>query len=134
MPESIIATGTTVSFGTSSFSMNIDTVQPYDLQREAVNMSHMGTQDFHVFTPAMLVDAGELTIDGHFDPDIDPPIDAAAEEITVQFPPQGADTTGATAVFNGFMTGYRPSAPMEDKATCTATIKITGGVTITAGS
>jgi len=123
-----IATGITVDFATGFLAELID-VTPPGASRGSVQTSHQGTTDnAHTFTPTKLVDWGEFGAEIGFDPGADPPIDSDAEEITLTFP------SGETWVFDGFMTGYEPSAPLEDRMTATCTIKVSGLVAVTDAS
>ena len=126
-PDVDIGTGITIAFGTSGFSAEILDVTPPEATRESIDVSHQGTTTAKIFTPSDLYDPGGLTFDFHFNPDTDPPIDQAAETITITFP------AGATWVFDGFMTNYAPSAPFEGKMTGSATVKASDDIAITAG-
>jgi hypothetical protein len=120
--------GTTVVFGTSAFAANKVRIGAPNLSRKAISSSHLGTSGYETFEPGDLVNAGEIRIDFEFDPGVTPPIDQAAETITI------TDADGDTMVFSGFMTNYGGEIPMDDKMTGSATIKITGEVTYTAAS
>lgn len=84
-------------------------------------------------------DGGELTFDIVFDPDLashDPTLStsiyAALEDGTVQtfritYPGAAGATT--TAIFDGFVSGFELSNPMEDAQTASMTIKITDAIT-----
>lgn len=126
-PAVDISTGFTIAFGTSGFTAQILDVTPPGSERESIETSHQGTVTWKTFLPADLVNNGELEFTGHHNPDTDPPIDGATEQVTLTFP------SDATWVFQGFMTGYKPSWPFEDKGVFTATIKVTGAITITPG-
>ncbi|MHC4867867.1 MAG: hypothetical protein ACYTEX_27670 [Planctomycetota bacterium] len=65
-----------------------------------------------------MVDNGELLINFHFNPDTEPPIDAAAETITITFP------STATWAFSGFMTNYAPEGTFESKMVASATVVV----------
>ena len=121
-----IGTGTTIAFGTSGFSAEILDVTPPGGSRESIQTSHMGTTDAHTFTPAKLVDWGELSFDIHFDPATTPPIGLVAETITITFP----NSAATTWAFTGFCTGYESADPLEGKMTGTITVKVSGDVTI----
>ena len=121
-----ISTGITITFSTGFFAEILD-VSPPGSSRESIQTSHMGTTNAHTFTPADLVDWGELVVEMAFNPSTAIPIGGAAETITITFPDSGA----AVWTFTGFMTGFEPSAPLEDRMTATATIKVTGAVVVT---
>lgn len=118
--------GITITFGTSGFSGEIIDTTPPEMTRESIETSHTETANNRkTFIPADLGDDGELSFDINFDPDVDPPIDGAAETITITF------ASGATWAFSGFMTGYAPAAPIDDRMTATVTVKVSGVITIT---
>lgn len=121
-----IGTGTSITFATGFLAELLD-VSPPNASREAIQVSHMGTTLNHIFKPAKLVDWGELNCDIGYDPSVAPPVNDAAESIAITFPDSGATVW----TFDGFMTGYDPGDPLEDRATAACTIKITGGITIT---
>lgn len=121
----ILGTGITITFA-SGFLAEILDVSPPNLSRISVQSSHMLTPDnFHTFLEGKLTDPGELTVEIGFDPALAPPINDAPETIVITFPDAGA----ATQTFIGFMTGFEPSGPLEDRMTATVTIKATGPVT-----
>ena len=121
-----IGTGITISFS-SSFLAEILDVSPPGASRESIQTSHMGTTSAHIFTPADLVDWGELVVEMAFAPSTSPPMNGAVQTIVIVFP----DTGAAIWTFQGFITGFEPSAPLEDRMTATATIKVTGSVVVT---
>lgn len=123
-----VGTGTAISFGTSGFTAHILDINPPNASRESIQTSHMGTIKDHTFTPADLVDWGELGFDIVFDPDSAnvPPVYGDSEEVTITFP----DSAANTWVFSAFVTGFEPTVPLEDRATGTVTCKVTGAVTL----
>lgn len=120
-----IGTGTSISFSTGFFAEILD-VTPPGASRESVQSSHMGTTAAHTFLPTDLVDWGELVVEMAFAPGTTPPITSVSEQIVITFP----DSAASTWTFNGFMTGFEPAVPLEDRMTATATIKITGAVVV----
>lgn len=122
-----IGTGTTITFASGFFAEILD-VTPPGPERKAIQSTHMGTVDAHTHVPANLVEWGSLDVEIAFDPLTDIPIDHAEESITITFPDSG-DTTWT---FAGFMTNFKPKVPLEDRMTATATIKVSGKVTVTA--
>jgi len=131
-----VGTGTTITFGTSGYSANIESVSWSGLTRNEVDTTHMGSAEANnfggrSFISGDLVDAGELAIVVQYNPDTDPPIDAAAETITVTWPKYGDDASAANWACSGFLTNFEINDPLEDKMTATATVKFTGSVTIT---
>ena len=124
-PAVDIATGITIVFGTTAFSMEILDVSGPSYARDPIEMTHQGSVKAKEFTPADLYDGGEVTFDVHYNPDSAIPVDEVTEEITVTWP------AGATVVFDGFMTGFEPTGPLNDKMTASATVKVTGEPVIT---
>lgn len=121
-----LGTGTTLAFGTSTFSVEITDVQWGDQTREAINSSHLGTTNDHTFIPASLVDHGEVSFTYHYDgtDDVDALIAAAAETVTITDP-----STSTSNAFSAFCVGHRRSYNMEDKMTGEVRLKVTGAIT-----
>jgi len=122
-----IGTGTTITFATGFFAEILD-ISPPGASRVSINMSHMTTTNAHAFDPGDLVDWGEMGVDLAFDPSEEPPIEDAKETVTITFP----NSAASTWAFTGFMTGFEPSVPLEDRMTASATVKVDGKVTVTA--
>lgn len=118
-------TGTSIEFSSGFFAKILDLTPPGP-SRESIGTSHFGTSGAMTFEPAKLVDWGEMTVEIAFDPSATPPIGSAAESIVITFPDAGTTTW----TFNGYMTSYEPSVPMDDQATASCTIKVSGGVTV----
>lgn len=129
-----IGTGTTVTFGTSSFSANITNVGWSGIERPAIDTTHLGTTTARTFMPGDLFDPGELSLDIQFNPDNYPPITGAAETITVRFPIPAGLSNGATWVASGFMTSFELGNPLEELMTATMGVKFTGNITPTDAS
>ena len=136
-----LGTGITVVFGTSGFAPEITNAAMGGISRELVETSHLGTLPAgagkvgsKTYLAGDLSDPGELTIEGHFNPDTIPPVEGSSEEITINFPPNSGVTTPAKWVFQGQMTSFDWTGPLEDKMTFTATIKAVGEITVTAGA
>ena len=120
-----IGTGITISFESGFFAEILD-VTPPGVSRESIQTSDMSTTVAHRFIPTKLVDWGDMSVELQFDPGDDPPIDNDPEEVIITF----GNSAATTWTFQGFLTGYEPSAPLEDKMTATATIKVDGDVTV----
>ena len=120
-----VGTGIVIDFGTSGFVAEVLDVNGPSLARDSVETTHQGTTGARTHMPVDLYDAGELGFDIHFNPDTDPPIDKATEEITITWP------SGAIWVFDAFVTAEDVAAPLEDKMVASITLKITGDIAIT---
>lgn len=127
-------TGASVTFGTSGFTANITAISHDGIERVSIPTSHLGTTTAHTFIPGDLFDPGELTLDLQHDGDNYPPIDQAAETITVIFPLGSGESTAARWAFSGFATGYNYSIPLEDLMTGQLTVKASGDITDTDAS
>ncbi len=121
-----VGTGTTIVFGTSSFSAELLSINGNDISREDIDVTHMGSSAYKEFMPSDLIDGGSIDIEIAFDPDAQPPIAAAAETITITFPIPAGSASGATFVFTGYINTWSWTDPLEDKMTATATIKVDG--------
>ena len=126
-----ITTGATVVFGTSAFSAELLSIGLPSIARGMIDTTHMGTTVARTHQPVDLIEWGELEIEFNFDPNNEPPIDGAAETITITFPIPSGGASGATIAGSGFMTAFSVTAPLEDKMTATATIKWSGDLTWT---
>ena len=127
MSAGVDGLGTTITFPTSEFSANIIDVDGPSMERGAIDVTHMGTTTAMTFIPAKIYDGGSVNITFEFNGGDDPPIDQAAEAIVIDW--AGSNGTGQHA-FSGFMTNYKPGAKIGDRMTAEATLKCTGGVTI----
>lgn len=124
---------TSIAFGTSSFEANIIGIDGPNATRESIETSHLGTVNNMTFLEAALSDAGEISLEIEFDPDLVAPIGtsatpAATEEITVTWPLPVGMSTASTWVFDGFVTSYSGGAANGERMTGTMAIKITGDV------
>lgn len=123
--------GVAITFD-SGFFGEINNVEGPSMSREAIDTSHAGTTGgFRTFQPSDLVDHGEVEVTIAFDPDQEPPIDQAAETVTITYPIPSGMSSGATWQFSGFMTGATPTVPFDDKMTMSATLKVSGDITYT---
>jgi hypothetical protein len=122
-----IGTGTTITWGTSSFAAELLDLNWTGISRGAIPTSHMGTSGYHTKIPTDLIDGGEVEVDYHFDPtaaNLQPPIAAAPETITIT--PAGGNDTFA---FTGFVTAVSRVMPFEDKMVGSFTITVGDDVT-----
>lgn len=130
MASAAVDVGTGLTISMSSFFAQIVDMSISGISRASIPTSHMGTaapgdNNFGnmTFIPGDLSDPGELSVEIHFNPDTEPPIDQPAEAIVVTF------NGGATWTTSGFLTNFDVGVPLEDKMTGTATVKFSGNVT-----
>jgi len=121
-----VGTGTTIAFATSSFTAELLALNGNDITRADIDVSHMGSTAYMEYQPGALVDGGSIDIEIGFDPDVQPPVSAAAETITITFPVASGNSSGATFVFTGYVNTWSFAVPLEDRMTATATIKVDG--------
>ena len=121
-----VGTGVSIAFGTSGFTAEILDINGTAIEREVIDSSHHGTSVWRTFIPGDLANPGESTFEFHFDPDEQPPVNAAAETITITFPLPTGGITAATFACSGFISSWEWNVPFEDKMTGTATIKWSG--------
>lgn len=123
--------GTTIQIGIAdiSFLAGIIDLTPPGASREAIDMTDFGAGTARIFEPAELVDYGELSVDIIFDPADIPDITGTTQYVIITYP--DATLFG----FHAFITGVEASVPMDDKATATITMKVTGAAeTLVGGS
>lgn len=130
-PSVDIGTGTTITY--TGFTYEITDISFSSLARGFSDTSHMGTPvagagkvGSKTSIAHDLVDPGEVSIEGHFNPDDTPPIEAAESSMVITFP------SGATWTANAQMLEISPAIPLEDKMTFSAVFKANGPWTIVA--
>lgn len=126
MPESAATGfGITIAFS-SGFLAEIINVTLPEQSRPKIDTSHTQSPDQRrEFILAELIDSGELEVELNFDPSAEPPIDQPMEPVTLTF------GSGTTWEFSGGLTNYGGEAPLDDRMTATATLAISGKITIT---
>ena len=125
--------GVTITFGSGFFAWITD-VNPASMRREALETTNSSTTTARTFTPELLPNYGDLRVTFMFDASKDPPIEGAAESITITFPKAAGAATAANWTGTGFMTAYDPAVPINGIMTATATIKWTGAITFNAAA
>jgi len=86
------------------------------------------------FIPSKLIDDGELKVTLLYDPSKAPPIDKAAETVTVSLPIPIGGLTAATLVGSGFLTESGQKIPYDNLMMQDVTIKKTGQWVLTPGT
>lgn len=118
-----VGTGITIAFGTSGFTADILSVNGSGIERGEYETSHMGTTGGRTWSPTALVDEGTIELEFAFDPDAQPPINAATETITITFPLPDGGLTSATLIGSGFIKSWQWGAELEEKMTGSATVR-----------
>lgn len=118
--------GITLTMATSGFTCLILDVTPPGATRASIDTSHTQTSAFKTCMPEDLAEWGEATLLIAFDPGKKPPIDKPAESIVLGG--MRMNNVAKPWTFDGFMTGYQPKAPMNDKMTAEVKLKVSGDV------
>lgn len=128
MPQNTFTTsqGIVIIFESGFFAEVIDASLPGS-SREAIDANHLQTVGGMEFLAAALVDYGELSLTMNFDPSVTPPIAEDASTVVIKFTQV---TPQQTWTFIGFLTGHTPAVATNDKMTASATLKVSGGITI----
>jgi hypothetical protein len=120
-----IGTGSTLTF--ANFTPELLSVSWSGIERQAVDISHMGTTGGRIFLNSDLYDPGELVAEVHLNSTEAPPITATATTLTVTFPAVGTNAADLWTA-SAFMINFEFADPLEDKMTATATFKCTGPI------
>lgn len=116
--------GITISFA-SGFLAEIIGVTPPEISREEIETTHTLTTDgAKTYIMSDLIEYGELSVELNFDASAVPPIDEDFSPCVITF------ASGATWSFSGALKSYSAEAPIDDRCTATATIKVSGKITI----
>ena len=119
--------GTTVAFGTSSFTAEVLGVTAPQMTRPDIDVTHLSTTKFKEFTPGDLVDGGTSTLRIAYFPSDVPPIREDPETITITF----ADSGATVMTFTGYCNAFSPGEATEDqRVEATITLKVAGAVSI----
>lgn len=118
--------GAVVTF--AGFLAHLIGVNGPSLARDAIETTHMGTTGAKTYTPADLVDAGELSLEVEFDPQAVPPIDGPAGELELVWGTVPAITwTWQDAFMTGFQIG---GAKTGERMTATVVFKLSSLPTV----
>jgi len=133
-----IGTGTTLVLATSAYTAELLSVDWSGIERPSIPTSHMATAPAGAgdmanatFIPGDITDPGELSIEVHFNPENEPPIDGPAEVATVTWPLFSGDTVAAKWACSAFVTSLSIADPLEDKMVLSMVLKCSGNITLT---
>jgi hypothetical protein len=117
--------GIQIAFASGFLAQITDVTLP-EQSREKIDTSHtLSPDNRREFILSELVDSGELEVELNFDPSAEPPIDDPFEPVTITF------GSGTTWEFSGALMNYGGEAPLADRMTATATLCVSGKITIT---
>lgn len=134
MAAGLAAYGTSITFQTGWFAY-ITSVNASGRHRDPLETTNMAsTSGWATFIPSKIQEAGELKVGFIYDPDKTPPVDQAAETVTLTFPVPTGKTNPATFACSGFMTDFDFTGEVKGLFTANATLKFSGQPTYTASS
>lgn len=119
------AQGTVLTFTTTSWSAEINSIEHSGVKRTEIDTTHLASTSM-TNMPGDLVDEGEYKIEFHFNPDNPPPFTSTAEIVQIQFPLSGTITTGSRDKTSMWFKEYSAKFETEQKMSATATLRCTG--------
>lgn len=129
MSEGYEGSGITIAFS-SGFLADVLNVNHSGFSRPSISGSSMGDPGAEKFFPSAHYDPGQLEVEMVFAAETTPPIDGAREAVTVTYPSAGAGGNSTWAA-QGFLTDFAIRAPWKDRMLATATLKLSGAITVT---
>ncbi|HEX6962105.1 MAG TPA: hypothetical protein VF175_09580 [Lacipirellula sp.] len=134
MAAGLAAYGTSVTFQTGYLAY-ITSVNFSGRSRDPLDTTNMAsTSGWETMIPSQIKKAGQLKCAIIWDPDKTPPIDQAAETVTVTFPIPTGKTNPATFQCSGFMTEFDATGEVNGLYTANVTLQFSGVPTYTASS
>lgn len=125
-----VGTGSTLTFGTTSYTTQILSVSYSGAEVAVVDTSHFGTTGHRDYIFGDLKEGGELSVSINYGPDEPVPL-GTQETVTLTFPIPTGGSSGATMVFSGGIRSSGFDVPLEDKMTGTFVVKVMGDITFT---
>lgn len=123
--------GSSVTFQSGFFAC-VRVISDIGSEREAIDTTcNSSTNGWGTMIPSDIKKMKAFRVQLLFDPDETPPIDQAAETVTITFPTPAGGSTGATVAASGFMTDFTAESPYNDLMTAEATIQFSGEPTWT---
>jgi hypothetical protein len=131
-----IGQGTYVTFGTivgsASTQYKVNGVSLGGVSRDVVDASHLLTSGGKEFIGSEYYDPGELTLEIHHDPSLNPvnllTNVGTAQVCNIIFANGGTSTAKWSAY--GFASAFEATAPKDDMMTGTLTIKLSGNLNV----
>lgn len=139
MPANV-GTGTTITFTTSSTSLEVVEANRDGFERADVDTTHLGTSGYKTAMPGDLIDPGELKLKVHHDP-ATPPwklLTLTPEIVQIQYPlatSPGTTTTGAKEKVEMFVKSVDgPGIMVDEKMETDITLRCSGPISHTAAA
>lgn len=121
-----LMTGLTITWETGFMAEIVDFTHD-GMSRAMIDSSHAGTTNWRTFIAGGLTDPGGLSVTLNFIPGTTPPHNNAFSAVTVTYPDAGAATWAGSAA----MSDFSITGGLEDKLQATATLKLSGAITVT---
>lgn len=121
--------GATLTLAVSGWTGNITGMRRSGMTRPSIKTTHLGTVGADTFIPADNHDEGSLELDIQYDPNVPPPLTAAAETVTLTYPIPTGQSNGATDVGSAFITDEDRTIAIGELMQGTFTLKWAGTVT-----
>lgn len=126
--------GASITFQTGFFA-KFRVIEELGSTREAIETTHnASTNGWATFIPSDIKKMKRCRVQMLFNPDATPPIDQAAETITITFPVPAGSSNGATLQCSGFMTDAGARIPYDDLMTQDVELQLSGEPTWTDAS
>jgi len=131
-----IGQGTFVTFGSivgsAATHYKVNSVSLGGVSRDVVDASHLLTSGGKEFIGSEYYDPGELTLEIHHDPSLNPmnllTNVSSAQAVSIIFA-NGGTTTARWSAY-GFASAFEASAPKDDMMTGSLTIKLSGNLNV----
>lgn len=125
--------GATIAFGTSDFTADLVSLTLPEKTREALETTHLGTEDAKTFKPAVLKNVGTITAVFDHDPDdFGTLIDSPPEQVTITYPVLPGQSVGTKLVFTAFASSEGgEELAVDTLARTNVTLQISGDITVT---
>ena len=130
--------GTTVTFATTGFTAELTSLRLVGMARTVLDASHMSVTAASVtqfgnrpYLPGRLVNAGQLVIGLHFNPQTNPPIGAPPEVLTITWPIPPGDTFARTWTATGFVASMGVTDSLDEIMVGEATVQLNSTITNT---
>lgn len=127
-----IGQGTYVTFGNivgnAATCYKVNTVSLGGVSRDIVDASHLLTTGGKVFLASEYYDPGELSLEIHHDPSLNPLsllTNVGTTQVCTIYFANGGTTTAKWSAY-GFASAFEATAPKDDMMTGTLTIKLSG--------
>jgi hypothetical protein len=122
--------GASITWDSSYFAEPIN-IDWSGVSRPVIDTTHLGTTVARTFIGGKVYDPGTLQVEMAFNSTKSPTILSTATATTCTLTVPGTGTNTASWAASGFMSEFQWGAPMDDRQTATATIKLSGAITVT---